>query len=136
METCIASGNESKNVFVQFVISSRLHYIIEMELLKLNRKIHKIVGLCSLSDESGFHLRIGQLAIVFLEIAGFTVTFGTSLLYFWEHYPKDGFESCILSVAQMIAAAQVGISFISLVVQAEKVRDAYDQIQELFDQCE
>lgn len=109
-------------------------HCIKMELLRLNRKILQLLGLCSLPEGSTVHLRMGQWCIMFLELLCFVLFFATSLLYFWEHYPP--FTHCILAVGQMIADIQVGVSFISLAFQAKRIRDFYDQIQIVFDQCE
>lgn len=107
-----------------------------MELLKVNRNILKILGLCSLtSAESALRLRIvGRIAIVVVELGSFMLTWYASYFYLMAHYPP--FQHCIFAVAQMFASTQMSVSFMSLIVQAEKVRNSYDEIQGMFDQCE
>lgn len=124
---------------IQFVADSRLAQkcaTTKMELLKLNRKILKTLGLCALAEESDFYSQFGQWTIACLHIFCLTLAFTASVLYFGVHYRDDGVQRCILAVAQIFGIIPTAVSFVYLIFQAEKIRNFYDHIQSMFDQCE
>lgn len=106
-----------------------------MEILKLNRRILKIFGMCSLGEKSAFWLKCAQLISVFFILINFSSLVGFSLLYIVEHYQMGDLDQNLFVVIQVIGSFPSIASFISLVYRMTSARDFLDKIQKIFDQC-
>lgn len=106
-----------------------------MEILKLNRRVFKLFGMCSLGEENGFLLKIGQIVSVFLIMMNFISLEWFSVLYLAEHYQSGDIDQNLFVLIQVIGTLPSIASFISLVYRMKSVCGYFDQIQNVFDKC-
>lgn len=104
-------------------------------MLKLNRRIFKLFGMCSLRDKNGFSLRIAQIISVFFIMMNFISLEWFSVLYLAEHYQSGDIDQNLFVLIQVIGTLPSIASFISLVYRMKSVRDYFDKIQNVFDKC-
>lgn len=106
-----------------------------MEILKLNRRIFKLFGMCSLGDENGFLLKFAQIISVFFIMMNFISLEWFSVLYLAEHYQSGDIDQNLFVLIQVIGTLPSIASFISLVYRMTSVSDYFDKIQNVFDKC-
>lgn len=106
-----------------------------MEILKLNRKVFKIIGVCSVAEESKFVSKCAQLSCAFsIGIPFLTIVLGSGLTLF-EHIQNGNFGANAFTLIEVTAPFAIFLSFISLVFQRKSIREFFDQTQRIFDQC-
>lgn len=106
-----------------------------MKILNVIRWVTTSIGVCSLVDGSGIHLKIGQTtAIIMVLISYFTIQCFTGL-YLVEHIKVGDFDGNLLAWKKMIGTLPTVTSFISLVYRMKSVREFFDNLQTIFDQC-
>lgn len=104
-----------------------------MDILKLNARIFKIVGICSLAEGSGFLLNFGQLICAFLiGIPLVAVVWGSGLSMF-ELIQMGDFGKHVFILIEVLAPIPILLSFTSLVNSRRSVRKFCDRTQRIFD---
>lgn len=106
-----------------------------MEILHVNQRILKMLGMCSLADGRDFRSKLHQIAITILIMILLTLIEWSSALFCLEHYRIGDINSNLFAVIQFIGTLPAIASCISLVYRKSSVRDYFARIQSVFDQC-
>lgn len=130
----------SKTVFINSVhirLSSENVYFLstKMEILKLCRRSLQFFGMCPLGDGSGFWIKIGQIFSASFFLFNFFSVELFSALFCWEHYQIGDLHQHLFAFIQFIGALPTIFSFISLIFWQNRVRDYFDKIQHISDEC-
>lgn len=107
----------------------------KMQILKVNRRLSQIIGICSLPDGSDIRARIGQIFGIILVFAGLSAYGGLSVLYVVEHLRMGDIENTIFALIQVIGVLSTFASVISLLARKKSARNFFDTLQDIFDQC-
>lgn len=127
--------SKSKSVHHRMFTRKLRNYSTKMEILKWNRQVFKIFGMCSLDEGSEFWLKIGQIISVSFILLNFYSLEWFSALYIVDHYQMGDIDRNLFVLIQTIGTVPSIASFISLVYRKTSVREYFDRIQTIFDKC-
>lgn len=103
-----------------------------MEILKLNARFFKIVGICSLAEGSEFLLNFGQLFCAFsIAIPLVTVVWGSALSMI-ELIQMEEFGKHVFILIELLAPIPILLSFTTLVNRRRCVREFCARTQQIF----
>lgn len=108
---------------------------LDMEILRVNRRVLTALGMCSLADGSLFHLKVRQMAVAILLFVIFILGAWCSALFCLEHYRMGDMGQNLFALVQFVGVVPTITNFISLVYGMRSVRHCFNRIQKIFDQC-
>lgn len=114
---------------------SRSDYTVDMEVLRVSRRILTTMAICSLPNGNASRLKVLQLAVAILILVIFILGGWYSALYCFEHYQIADMSQNLFALIQFVGSVPTIGSFISLICRRTNVRDYFDKIQTIFNKC-
>lgn len=94
-----------------------------------------LIGICSLPEGSDLLSKIMQTISTLLALASLLAYCGQSAIYTVEHFRSDDIENGLFALIQVLAVFATLASSVSLLSHRRSVRDFFDRIQAIFDEC-
>lgn len=106
-----------------------------MKIFTLNRQISVLCGICSPSDEGGDGAQFRQLLMIVFFVVNLILVEISDVMYALYNLEQANIAEFLFGCLQASSVFSVLLTYISMVYQRQYMRNLFDELQSLFDQC-